>query len=186
MPFIDEDKLAELYNEVGYEKKSADFFRQLHEGNKKNLANKRFYVLGFYGVLVLLITAIVYIAFRPSEQVATEAIQSDTNQSIELEALRRENALFKAKGTDLQSVLRSQNVYTVQLMASSNERLTLFSDQFVNFRAHAINDFYAYSLGNFATEEEAEVFREELIKLGFSDVWVTIYKENERILIDRE
>lgn len=186
MPLIDEDKLAALYKEVDNERKSAEFFRQLHERNKKNLANKRFYVVGFYALLVVWMITGFYVYFHSTEDVSVKESLVEENVSALLENVQRENALLKTQGTDIQSVLRSQTVYTVQLLASSNERLALFSDQFVNFRAHPINDFYAYSLGNFATEEEAENFRQELIKMGFSDVWVTIYKENERILIDRE
>lgn len=186
MPIIDEDKLAELYKEIDNERKSADFYRQLHERNKQNLANKCFYVVGFYGLLFLLILTGAYLAFWPETSTKQEQPEVAVQDSALVERLQKENALLKSKGTDLQSVLTSEEVYTVQLLATSNARLMLFSEQFVNFRAHPINDFYAYSLGNFATEAEAEAFREELIKMGFSDVWVTIYKENERILIDRE
>ena len=62
----------------------------------------------------------------------------------------------------------------------------LFSENFVNFRAHPLKEFNAYSLGNFSTEEEAEAFRQELIALGLPDVWVTAYQNGKRILIDRD
>lgn len=186
MPYIEEDKLAALYQEVENERKSADFFRQLHENNKQNLANKRIYVLGFYALLLLLIALGLFTVFSPTETISDEKKSANLDLISEVETLRKENTLLKSKGTDLQNVLRSREVYTVQLLASSNEQLALFSDKFVNFRVHSMNDFYAYSLGNFATEEEAESFRIELVKIGFPDGWVTIYKENERILINRE
>ena len=69
-------------------------------------------------------------------------------------------------------------------MASSNSDILLFSDHFVNFRAYPLQNFNAYSLGNFATEEEAVVFRQELLKLGLTDLWVTAYQSGERILLD--
>ena len=56
---------------------------------------------------------------------------------------------------------------------------------FVNFKAYPLQDFNAYSLGNFATEEEAEAFRQELIKLGLTDLWITSYKSGERILLNK-
>ena len=61
----------------------------------------------------------------------------------------------------------------------------MFSDNFVNFRAYPLLDFNAYSLGNFSTEAEAEAFRQELIKLGLKDLWVTSYQSGERILLNK-
>ena len=61
----------------------------------------------------------------------------------------------------------------------------LFSEHFVNFRGHPMKEYNAYSLGNFSSEKEAEAFRQELIALGLSDVWVTSYQNGKRILIDR-
>ena len=69
-------------------------------------------------------------------------------------------------------------------MASSNSDILLFSDHFVNFRAYPLQEFNAFSLGNFATEEEAKAFRQELIKLGLTDLWVISYQSGERILLD--
>jgi hypothetical protein len=69
-------------------------------------------------------------------------------------------------------------------MTSSNSNILLFSDHFVNFRAYPLQEFNAFSLGNFATEAEAEAFRQELLKLGLTDLWVTSYQSGERILLD--
>jgi hypothetical protein len=46
------------------------------------------------------------------------------------------------------------------------------------------NPFYAYSLGNFETLEEARRFREELVNMGFTDAFVASYQDGKRIAIE--
>jgi hypothetical protein len=46
------------------------------------------------------------------------------------------------------------------------------------------NPFYSYSLGNFATLDEAQKFRKQLVDMGFDDAFVASYKEGKRIKIE--
>ena len=178
MPFIDEDKLAALYKEVDQEKKAAAFFQNLHQENKAKLLRYTLYRLGFFIALAILVSGGIYlIGFSNAED--------DAESLSRIEQLELENKILGGSTKEIQESLKAVTVYTVQFMASENRDILLFSDNFVNFRAYPLQDFNAYSLGNFATEEEAEAFRQELIKLGLTDVWVTSYKSGERILLNK-
>ena len=177
MPFIDDEQLAALYKEVDQEKKAAAFFQNLHQENKAKLLRFNFYRLGFFMALAaLVIGGSYFFAFSEAEEEAATLSR--------IEQLELENKILGGSTKQLQESLKTVKVYTVQFMASSNSDILLFSDHFVNFRAYPLQNFNAYSLGNFATEEEAEVFRQELLKLGLTDLWVTSYQSGERILLD--
>ena len=177
MPFIDEDKLTALYKEVDQEKKAAAFFQNLHQENKAKLLRYSIYRLGcFIAFALLMSSGIYFFAFSGTED--DPAILSRIKQ------LELENKILGSSTNQLQESLKTVTVFTVQFMTSSNSNILLFSDHFVNFRAYPLQEFNAFSLGNFATEAEAEAFRQELLKLGLTDLWVTSYQSGERILLE--
>lgn len=178
MPFIDEDQLAALYKEVDQEKKAAAFFQNLQQENKTKLLRYDIYRLGFFIALAILILGGIYFfSFNSTED--------DSAIISRIEQLELENKILGGSSKEIQENLKKFTVYTVQFTASANSDILLFSDNFVNFKAYPLQDFNAYSLGNFATEEEAEAFRQELIKLGLTDLWITSYKSGERILLNK-
>ena len=170
MPFIEEDKLATLYQEVDQEKKAAAFFQNLHQENKAKLLRYSLYRLGFFIAIAILILGVIY-------WMVYSGTTSDEATLNRIEQLEFENKILGGSTADLQQALNQVTVFTVQLIATSNSDILLFSD-------HPLKEFNAYSLGNFSTEEEAEAFRQELIKLGLKGVWVTSYKSGERILLN--
>ena len=177
MPFIDDEQLAALYKEVDQEKKAAAFFQNLHQENKAKLLRYSIYRLGcFIAFALLMSSGIYFFAFSGTED--DPAILSRIKQ------LELENKILGSSTNQLQESLKTVTVFTVQFMTSSNSNILLFSDHFVNFRAYPLQEFNAFSLGNFATEAEAEIFRQELLKLGLTDLWVTSYQSGERILLD--
>ena len=177
MPYIDEDKLTALYKEIDQEKKAAAFFQNLHQENKAKLLRYSIYRLGcFIAFALLMSSGIYFFAFSGTED--DPAILSCIKQ------LELENKILGSSTNQLQESLKTVTVFTVQFMTSSNSNILLFSDHFVNFRAYPLQEFNAFSLGNFATEAEAEAFRQELLKLGLTDLWVTSYQSGERILLE--
>ena len=182
MPFIDDEQLAALYKEVDQEKKASAFFQDLHQKNKQRLSRLKLYQYSAILSFVLFLPSLVY--FLSSADAAE--VLTDTTLTERIAQLERENQLLGGEAEGLQEQLKTEKVFTVQIMASSDDDILLFSENFVNFRAHPLKEFNAYSLGNFSTEEEAEAFRQELIALGLPDVWVTAYQNGKRILIDRD
>ena len=182
MPFIDDEQLAALYKEVDQEKKASAFFQDLHRKNRQRLSRLKLYQYTSIVSFGLFLTSLVY--FLSSAD--ADEVVIDTTLTERIAQLERENLLLGGEAEDLQQQLKSEKVYTVQIMASSNDDILLFSENFVNFRAHSLKEYNAYSLGNFSTVKEAEAFRQELIALGLPDVWVTAYQNGKRILIDRD
>lgn len=185
MPFIDEEKLATLYKEIDHEKKASIFFQELHHQHRKKLQFFSVFRAGFFILVVILLVIVGLWGFDklPSNPTAEEkqiALEKIIDQ------LRLENKILSEPSKNIQSNLRETTVYTVQFGAFKNKDIILFSDQFVNFRAYPKLDFYAYSLGNFATAEEAEAFRQELLQVGLLDVWVTSYQMDKRILFNSQ
>jgi len=97
-----------------------------------------------------------------------EKSDADSKSQKRMEQLEFENSLLGGSAKDMQNTLRSVTVFTIQFMATNNRDILLFSDNFVNFKDHPLNEFNAFSLGNFSTE--AEAFRKELFKLGLKDL----------------
>ena len=96
------------------------------------------------------------------------------------------NLLENGSTSNVQIALANQTVYSVQFIACERDDILMFSENFVNFRAHNLDGLNAYSLGNFASKQEAEAFKEELTKLGLNDLWITSFKQGERILLNDE
>lgn len=177
MSFIEEDKLAALYREVDQEKEAAAFYHDLHQKNKERLLRYSIYRTGFFAAMfALLIGGIYLVGFSNAEDDATTLSR--------IEQLELENKILGGSTEEIQNTLETTTVYTVQFLASSGSDVLLFSKNFINFRAHPLQAFNAYSLGNFSTEEEAEAFRQELIEMGLNDLWVTSYQGGKRILLD--
>ncbi len=101
-----------------------------------------------------------------------------------IKQLELENSILGGQTTDVQKALSDSTVYTAQFIASEKEGVMLFSENFFNFRAHSLQGFNAYSLSNFSTKEEAEAFRKELLNLELTDLWMTSYRSDERILLN--
>ena len=182
MPFVDDDQLATLYKEIEQEKKAATYFQKLHQKNKQALKLLKLYR---YGSVLLLFVLFVSGGYIFWSQQASETSNEMSDLLDRIEQLELENDILGGGSTNIQERLKKEKVFTVQFMASSNKDIMLFSEYFVNFRGHPMKEYNAYSLGNFSSEDEAEAFRQELITLGLSDVWVTSYQNGKRILIDR-
>lgn len=182
MPFVDDDQLATLYKEVEQEKKAAAYFQKLYQKDKQALKLLKLYR---YGSVLLLFVLFVVGGYIFWSQQARETSNEMSGLLERIEQLELENEILGSGSYNIQERLKKEKVFTVQFMASSNKEIMLFSEHFVNFRGHPMEEYNAYSLGNFSSEKEAEVFRQELIALGLSDVWVTSYQNGKRILIDR-
>ena len=179
MPFIEEKELAALYKEVDQERQAAVFFQNLHQKNKKSLT--RLFIYKWGAVLLLIITLVTGVLFS----IFSSKSEVDSLK-VKIKQLQIEQKLVNDSFRGVINHLKDVRVYTVKIVASKKDELLLFSEQFVNFRAHPMQGFNAYSLGNFATEKEANAFKEALVEIGLEDVWVTSYLNGKRILLEDE
>lgn len=181
MPFIEENELAALYKEVDKERQSAIFFQDLHQKNKKSLTRLTFYKRwGYLSLSALVLLGLIFIFFFTSSNAEVDTLRRKVKQ------LQIENELVGNSFSNTSDKLKNIRVFTVQIAASKKDELLLFSEHFVNFRAHSMQGFNAYSLGNFSTQEEANAFKEALHEIGLKDAWVTSYLNGKRIILENE
>ncbi len=82
----------------------------------------------------------------------------------------------------LKSIKDQKIIYSVQIGAFRNFQLT--SDNLLNLKEFAKNDFNKFSLGNYSKYAEAKVLRDSLKRLGFRDCFITAQSYGKTIDID--
>jgi len=80
--------------------------------------------------------------------------------------------------------LQDELVYTIQIGAFEEKNLSMYSDKFVNFKEIKSGSFNKYSLGTFASLDEAKKFRRELVSLGFKKAFIASYQNGKRLRIE--
>ncbi len=80
--------------------------------------------------------------------------------------------------------LQNELVYTIQIGAFEEKDLSMYSDNFVNFKEIKAGNFNKYSLGTFATLDEAKKFRRELVSIGFKRAFIASYQNGKRLKIE--
>ena len=80
--------------------------------------------------------------------------------------------------------LEQEKIYSVQVKSFIDKNINLASESLSNTMFVKTNPFYAYSLGNFETLEEAQKFRKELVSMGFKDAFVASYQNGKRLKIE--
>ncbi len=175
MPYIDQDKLAEIFTELDNEKNANNDLREALRRSKMESHGK-------YGVNISWIFLFIAIG------VSIFLLINSSNKTSKLEEnnqrLQREISVLEKGVRGIQNNLDTLTVYSVQIGAFKEKGMPLFSENLINFRVYPTQDFNAYSLGNFYTQEEAEEFLTFLKDLGFNDSWVLAFKNGERILLD--
>tara|TARA_B100000767_G_C19778651_1_gene544512 strand:- start:12604 stop:13122 length:519 start_codon:yes stop_codon:yes gene_type:complete len=171
MPFIDEKKLVNLYKEVDDLRNSSVYFQDLHLKSKKKIDKITFYkytsIISFS--LLIIVAGISWRYQSTSEKAITYTNFGKASDVV----------LYEQNKT-----LTSKRIYTVQIGATQNDPFLLFSKNLVNFKKTKSNHYNLYSLGNFETEEEAEAFRKEIVRLGVDDAWVVAYENDKRIILN--
>ena len=71
--------------------------------------------------------------------------------------------------------------YAVQVGAFEKRNLQLYDESLMQFHIFRDGEIFKYSLGVFASYEEAHAFRKEMIALGLKDSFVQAYKDGKAI-----
>ncbi|MEJ2585586.1 MAG: SPOR domain-containing protein [Robiginitalea sp.] len=193
MPFIEESDLLELHKDI--DKAQIINERLLDQIKHKNKELKRSRVQRniFAGVTVLfLIGALAVTSFTmglsssPQAQYASKVNDSLDAAEERVASLRKQNEeLSLIKEFYLaKEFIEKEKIYSVQVKAFVEKNFNLAPQGLTNTLLVKNNPFYAYSLGNFETLEEAKRFRDELVKMGFKDAFVASYKDGKRVAIE--
>lgn len=196
MPFIEESDLLELHKDI--DKAQIINERLLHQIKYKNRELRRAKLQRniFAGVTTLFLIGTLAVASF-TVGLTSSAKQNNSeylNVSIDsLEVFRNRLSNLRQQNEELSLVkefylakqfLEKETIYSVQVKAFVDNNLSLASESLTNTLFVKTNPFYAYSIGNFETLEEAQRFRRELVDMGFKDAFVASYKEGKRLKIE--
>ncbi|NHF59234.1 SPOR domain-containing protein [Flavobacteriaceae bacterium TP-CH-4] len=196
MPFIEESDLLELHKDI--DKAQIINERLLDQIKFKNRELKKSKVqrnvlAGITGLFLIGTLAITSFTAGLSSSNKYEN-QSNLLVSIDsLDAIKTRIDNLKLQNEELSLVkefylakefLEKEKIYSVQVKSFVENNVTLASEALTNTMFVKTNPFYSYSLGNFETLEEAQLFRKQLVDLGFQDAFVASYKDGKRVQIE--
>lgn len=196
MPFIEESDLLELHKDIDkaqiINERLLDQIKYKNKELKKSNLQRNVLavVTGVFLIGTLAITSFTAGLSRSSGSYenANLLVSIDSLDAIKsrIDNLKQQNAelslvreFYLAK-----QFLEKEKIYSVQIKSFVDNNITLASEALSNTMFVKTNPFYSYSLGNFATLEEAQKFRKQLVDMGFNDAFVASYKEGKRIQIE--
>ncbi|MDT0621325.1 SPOR domain-containing protein [Croceitalea vernalis] len=194
MPFIEENDLLDLHKDV--EKSQIINERLLDQIKFKNKDLKKLKIQRnvFVAITGLFLIGTLAITSFTAGLSTSNSNQNNLLVSIDsLEAMKMRSDNLKIQNQELSLVkefylakefLEKETIYSVQVKSFVENNATLASEALTNTLFVKTNPFYAYSLGNFETLEEAQTFRKQLVNIGFSDAFVASYKDGKRVKIE--
>ncbi|MFS4418082.1 SPOR domain-containing protein [Maribacter sp. 2307ULW6-5] len=197
MPFIEESDLLELHKDIDkaqiINERLLDQIKYKNREIKKSRTQRN--VFASFTILFLLagLGVATYFAgvtrsssFNKSNNMVVTSIDSLEAVRTRLNNLQKQNEeLSLVKEFYLaKNFLEKEKIYSVQVKSFVDNNVTLASEALTNTLFVKTNPFYSYSLGNFETLEEARLFREQLLKIGFDDAFVASYQNGKRIQIE--
>ncbi|MDX1332372.1 MAG: SPOR domain-containing protein [Robiginitalea sp.] len=194
MPFIEESDLLELHKDIDKAQIINERLLDQIKHKNKELKRSRLQRNIFAGITVLfLIGALAVTSFTMglSSRPQTQYVSQEDDEKLEeaeerIASLRKQNEeLSLIKEFYLaKEFIEKETIYSVQVKAFVENNFNLAPEALTNTLLVKNNPFYAYSLGNFESLEEAKRFRDELVKMGFKDAFVASYKDGKRLAIE--
>ena len=182
MPYVNEQDLTNLYNEVEKSNETIDLMSTaLAEEEKKVSLLKRHRIL--LSVLAILLSVLMIWSFLPKEERVSEEYLIRNNLSI-VNTDTLHNMQLKSANFDREIAFSSNKMplyYSVQIGAYSNFSSNLISEglnQMAEFEDAGLNKF---AIGKFNSYKEAVVLRNDLKKLGFADCFIIARSYGEPI-----
>lgn len=200
MPFLSDDELLDYQTQIAdakEQKRVTDYAhtKVLRDRNEEIQKYKIASIL--LGILALIgIAGTVYYLFFDkdlnsiSKEKYTNEITTYQSKISELEEIIQElsiNKELQQNQVEEKPSLNNELVYAVQIGAYRNEimDLSMYSDKFVNFKEIKSQPFNKYAIGNFATLEEAQQFRKQIVRLGLKNAFIASYQNGERLKIEK-
>ncbi|MBT8186609.1 MAG: SPOR domain-containing protein [Croceitalea sp.] len=194
MPFIEENDLLDLHKDI--EKSQIINERLLDQIKIKNKDLKKLKIQRnvFVGITTLFVVGVLAITSFTAGLSTSNSNQNNLLVSIDsLDAIKTRIDNLKVQNQELSLVkefylakkfLEKEVIYSVQVKSFTDNNATLASEALTNTLFVKTNPFYAYSLGNFETLDEARKFRTQLVNMGFEDAFVASYKDGKRLKIE--
>ena len=196
MPFIEETDLLDLHKDI--EKSQIINERLLDQVGFKNkdlkkLRIQRNVLAGVTFAFLLMIFGFwaFFSGYKTSNELRNQEIVFKAGDS--LNTFRNRINHLKERNEELslvkefylaKKILEKEKIYSVQVKSFVENNTALTSEALTNTLFVKTNPFYAYSLGNFETLDEAKQFRKQLVSMGFKDAFVASYKDGKRLRIE--
>lgn len=197
MPFIEESDLLELHKDIDKAQIINERLLDQIKIKNKELKKSKIQRNVLAGVTALfLISTLAITSFSAGLSIRGGSMEQQNNLLVSidsLDAIKSRIDNLKEQNEELSLVkeyylakkfLEKETIYSVQVKSFVDNNVTLSSEALTNTLFVKTNPFYSYSLGNFQTLEEAQLFRKELVDIGFKDAFVASYKEGKRLKIE--
>ena len=199
MPFITDEELQGYKDQIEKaeeSKRAIDYARNKAVKDEKENSQKYKIAAIILGIIALLgVAGTVYLMnFSTPKNAITqkkydEEVKTRDDKIVELEETIKNMAMDQEiNNQENQSgsagSLKDQLIYAVQIGAFEDKDLSMYSENFVNFKEIKSGNFNKYALGNFETLNEAKRFRRELVSLGFRNAFIASYQNGARIKIE--
>lgn len=199
MPYIDENHLVNLHKTI--ESKEIQEQKLLNELKKQRVEKQKLYrsrnILRFVaiGLFAILFIGVALYFLKPSLYVNERMLETHNKMLIEkgeLNQFEKQISLLNQRldkqPVDMEgdniSLLDTMLIYAVQIAAFEDKGISLYSNELKNISQYKDKPFNKYAIGNFTSLEDANLFRKEMVALGFKDVFVASYKNGKRIKIE--
>ncbi len=195
MAFITDEELQELKDQIEKaeeDKQSSIYLSEKAVKDEKENSRKFKIATIILGILALLGIAgtVYFMKFNTSGMISQKdhnnQVSGLQNKITELEGTLQNMSMNQELNSSEGSAgsLDDELVYSVQIGAFEEKNLSMYSENFVNFKEIKSGSFNKYAVGNFETLDEAKRFRREVVKLGFRNAFIASYQNGKRIKIE--
>ncbi len=197
MPFIEESDLLDLYKDIDKAQIMNERLLDQIKFKNKELKRSRLQRNLLAGVTALFFIATLAVTSFSAGVSSSTTMNNQGNNLLvsidSLDAIKARMDNLKERNEELSSVkefylaknfLDKEKVYSVQIRSFVENNITLASKALTNTLFVKTNPFYAYSLGNFETLEEARSFRKQLVNMDFKDAFVACYRDGKQLKIE--
>lgn len=196
MPFIEENDLLNLHKDIDKARMINERLLDQIKFKNKDMDRLKLQRNMLLGIALLVTIGVLAIASYTIGMSSKNTLESQNNLLVSIDSLDAIKARIdnlKLQNKELSHVrefylarafLDKEKIYSVQVKSFVDNNVTLASEALTNTLFVRTNPFYAYSVGNFETLDEARSFRQQLVEMGFKDAFVASYKEGKRIKIE--
>ncbi|MEZ4811328.1 MAG: SPOR domain-containing protein [Allomuricauda sp.] len=196
MPFIEESDLLDLHKDIDKAQIINERLLDQIKFKNKDLRKIKLQRNILMGITALFLIGVLAITSFTAGLSSKNSFENQNNLLVSidsLDAIKTRINNLKAQNEELSLVrefylakafIDKEKIYSVQVKSFVDNNVTLASEALTNTLFVKTNPFYAYSLGNFETLDEAQSFRKQLVNMGFKDAFVASYKDGKRIKIE--
>ena len=196
MPFIEESDLLDLHKDIDKAQIINERLLDQIKFKNKDLRKLKLQRNVLLSISLLFIVSALAITSYTAGFSSKNALENQNNLLVSIDSLdaiktRIDNLKLQNQELSLvhefylaKAFLEKEKIYSVQVKSFVDNNVTLASEALTNTLFVKTNPFYAYSLGNFETLDEARLFRKQLVQMGFEDAFVASYQDGKRVQIE--